>query len=99
MDKCNCYQKVYGKAECWGTKEKEKCSCGGDETKCNFLSRKTSSSTSKKKVMEDFKKNRKYTYEETNVLRLVYVLDATEGLTDILLLVMLAKWMKCLILM
>ena len=33
--------------------------------------------------MEDFKKNRKYTYEETNVLRLVYVLDTTEGLTEL----------------
>lgn len=33
--------------------------------------------------MKDFKKNRKYTYEETNVLILVYVLDTTEGLTEL----------------
>lgn len=33
--------------------------------------------------MEYFEKNGKYTYEETNVLRLVYVLDTTEGLTEL----------------
>lgn len=39
--------------------------------------------TQVKKAMEDFEKNGKYTYEETNVLRLVYVLDTTEGLTEL----------------
>lgn len=35
MEKCNCYHEDYGKSECWGTKERDVCSCGGDETKCN----------------------------------------------------------------
>lgn len=82
MDKCNCYYEIYGKTECWGTKEREECSCGGDETKCNFYPEKRAGAQAKK-VMEDFKKNRKYTYEETNALRLVYVLDITEGLTEL----------------
>ena len=45
-NKCDCYQKrtyksVNGerdfiKYECWGTKERDECSCGGDRTKCDF---------------------------------------------------------------
>lgn len=38
MNNCNCYHEIYGKSECWGTKEREPCSCNGDETKCNFYS-------------------------------------------------------------
>ena len=26
----------YQKYECWGTKEREVCKCGGDPTKCDF---------------------------------------------------------------
>lgn len=26
----------YGKAICYGTKEREECSCGSDKNKCNF---------------------------------------------------------------
>lgn len=33
---CSCYQKVFGKTVCYGTKEREECSCGGDKRKCNF---------------------------------------------------------------
>lgn len=35
-NKCNCYHEEYGTAECWGTKERELCSCNGDQTKCDF---------------------------------------------------------------
>lgn len=33
---CECYKIEYGKAICYGTKEREECSCGGDKNKCNF---------------------------------------------------------------
>lgn len=36
MDICSCHHVEYGKQVCWGTKEMEECSCGGDESKCNF---------------------------------------------------------------
>ena len=42
MNKCNCYQEIYNKSECWGTKERDVCSCGGDESKCNFYPEKRS---------------------------------------------------------
>lgn len=38
--KCECYHERYGKSLCWGTKEMEECSCGGDESKCNFYPEK-----------------------------------------------------------
>ena len=35
--KCSCYhENDYGKPRCWGTKEREECTCNGDRTKCNF---------------------------------------------------------------
>lgn len=40
MDICHCYHVEYGKPVCWGTKEREECSCGGDESKCNFYPNK-----------------------------------------------------------
>ena len=33
---CDCYHVEYGRAECLGTFERERCTCGGDESKCNF---------------------------------------------------------------
>lgn len=51
MNKCNCYHEEYNRPECWGTKERDFCSCGGDETKCNFYPDKRAAS--------------KCTYEET----------------------------------
>lgn len=50
MKKCDCYHieeeiigwhtpvdpKIKMISKCWGTKEREKCSCGGDRTKCDF---------------------------------------------------------------
>ncbi len=38
LKKKNCqYFKIeYGKTVCYGTKECEECTCGGDKSKCNF---------------------------------------------------------------
>lgn len=33
---CESYVIEYGRAVCYGTKEKEECGCGGDQRKCNF---------------------------------------------------------------
>lgn len=33
---CSCYHIEYLKSYCYGTKEKELCSCDGDKSKCNF---------------------------------------------------------------
>lgn len=37
---CHAYRIVHGTPRCWGTKECEECSCGGDETKCTFYPEK-----------------------------------------------------------
>ncbi len=38
--KCNCYHAeknwIGGIGVCWGTKEMEPCSCGGNKSKCDF---------------------------------------------------------------
>lgn len=36
MIKCDCYHKEFGKEVCYGTKEMEECTCGGDVAKCDF---------------------------------------------------------------
>ena len=46
MKQCDCHHtttytrcdglKALIKHECWGTKERDECSCGGDRTKCDF---------------------------------------------------------------
>ena len=35
-NKCDCYHLEHGVSVCWGTKEKDLCTCGGDKKKCNF---------------------------------------------------------------
>ena len=44
MVDCSCYQdkkNFLGKrGVCWGTKEREACSCGGDASKCDFYPEK-----------------------------------------------------------
>ena len=56
MDNCSCYHTrkklVYGNrffgswpheiavGECWGTRERDECSCGGDTSKCDFYPEK-----------------------------------------------------------
>lgn len=71
MDKCNCYHEEYNRPECWGTKEREMCSCGGDETKCNFYPAKRAAAQAKKVVTKN------------NTLRIVYVLDSEEGCVEL----------------
>lgn len=48
---CNCYhaeRNFVGKiGVCWGTKECEACSCGGDEGKCDFYADKRKKATLK----------------------------------------------------
>lgn len=52
MEKCNCYHTEYNKEVCYGTKEREECSCGGDETKCNFYTEKRE--VAKKRMEEKY---------------------------------------------
>lgn len=33
---CNAYREEYGRKVCYGTKEKEECTCNGNKSKCNF---------------------------------------------------------------
>lgn len=33
---CECYHIENGEIVCWGTKEKDHCSCGGDKRLCDF---------------------------------------------------------------
>lgn len=40
MAKCDCYYQHGMKFLCYGTKEMEECSCGGDTNKCNFYPEK-----------------------------------------------------------
>lgn len=40
MERCSCYYQHGSKPVCYGTKEMEECSCGGDESKCNFYPEK-----------------------------------------------------------
>lgn len=54
IDVCDCYhtrdkrirESFYGKAireligECWGTRERDECACGGDPSKCDFYPEK-----------------------------------------------------------
>ena len=56
MEKCNCYHDENGKSECWGTRERDVCYCGGDEAKCDFCSAKRASAQAKKAI-EELKKN------------------------------------------
>ena len=45
--KCDCYHesdryKPYSDGECWGTKEKDPCNCGGDKSRCEYYPEKPS---------------------------------------------------------
>ena len=33
---CDCFHKENGEDVCWGTKEKDNCSCGGNKANCTF---------------------------------------------------------------
>ena len=54
MGKCNSYYKEFGKERCYGTKEMEECSCGGDEAKCNFYPTKRIEAIGKDEVTDIF---------------------------------------------
>lgn len=41
---CNTYGHIAVIGECWGTKECEPCTCGGDTSKCNFYPEKRNGS-------------------------------------------------------
>lgn len=46
VKKCPCLHEEYGKQVCYGTKEREECSCEGDPNKCNFyLEKRTENKT------------------------------------------------------
>lgn len=45
MERCSCYYQHGSKPVCYGTKEMEECSCGGDESKCNFYPEKRKQKT------------------------------------------------------
>ena len=36
MDMCSSYHTETGEARCWGTREMDPCSCGGDRRQCSF---------------------------------------------------------------
>lgn len=54
MEKCNCWHvnenwlldqmtgkmRAFPRFECWGTRERDQCSCGGDPSKCDFYPEK-----------------------------------------------------------
>jgi len=56
---CKCYHAnknfLGGIGVCWGTKEREACSCGGDEAKCDFYDyvRERAKSLSQKQTNAD----------------------------------------------
>ena len=45
MAKCDCYYQHGMKYLCYGTKEMEECSCGGDTSKCDFYPEKRNQKT------------------------------------------------------
>ncbi len=40
MYQCKCYHQYGNFAECWGTKERELCTCNGNTNNCNFYNKK-----------------------------------------------------------
>lgn len=38
-EKCYCFHEEFGKTVCYGTKEREVCSCDGNKNLCNFYSK------------------------------------------------------------
>lgn len=53
MAKCDCYFQHGMKFLCYGTKEMEECSCGGDKSKCNFYPEKREQKPKVKKQFVD----------------------------------------------
>ena len=68
MEKCNCYHEEYGKPECWGTKEKDVCSCKGDETKCSFYPNKRAAALADKAIADFYAKEVRHLESQINTL-------------------------------
>ena len=49
---CDSYTTYYGESRCLGTKEVETCSCGGDESKCDFYPEKRKAAEKKMNTAE-----------------------------------------------
>ena len=54
MSVCSCYRDMenwlHERGVCYGTKECEPCSCGGDESKCNFYPEKRKPQTNADRI-------------------------------------------------
>ena len=54
MSVCSCYRDMenwlHERGVCYGTKECEPCSCGGDESKCNFYPEKSKPQTNADRI-------------------------------------------------
>lgn len=70
---CKCYhaeRNFLGKiGVCWGTKECEACSCGGDESKCDFYEDKRKNVTPRSTNMIDKDLMEYYNTEITDIIR------------------------------
>lgn len=78
MKKCKCYEESYEivgwlgpdevirklRKRCNGTRERDICSCGGDETKCDFYPEVRKKAKKKTKISTNADKIRKMTDEE-----------------------------------
>lgn len=53
MAKCDCYFQHGSKFLCYGTKEMEECSCGGDKSKCDFYPEKRQQKPKTKRQIVD----------------------------------------------
>ena len=53
MAKCDCYFQHGLKFLCYGTKEMEECSCGGDKSKCDFYPEKRQQKLKAKRQIVD----------------------------------------------
>ena len=49
---CDSYTTYYGESRCLGTKEVDRCNCGGDESKCDFYPEKRKASEKKMNTAE-----------------------------------------------
>lgn len=73
MERCNCWVVISNsdKAVCYGTKEREECSCNGDISKCNFYpeKRKEKKITTLEMMVEAKESGKTYTakYRTTEV--------------------------------
>lgn len=80
MEKCSCYHAVDNwlglPGVCWGTKEREPCRCGGDESKCDFYPEKKKGAVEMGNKIDDaYKKGAEDAWEAARKI----VLDKDSG--------------------